>query len=196
MTILSACGKWQESIKMKIEIGTRVLDNQGHSGIVERIAKSPEVLQKYPNGLYYVSHSIDDYGYKTNTDGWYLPEKLIPLYKCLTAKQVSKINKAYINGDAVALDEISLALQENHFEEDSTEMKLLDFCYHLNYLLIETETNSYASDYNCEILGAQSRAKSDLFEKIMPKEIADAILEGNGFSVEMNIEHEKEEFDI
>lgn len=137
---------------MKIEIGTRVLDNQGHSGIVERIAKSPEVLQKYPNGLYYVSHSVDDYGYKTNTDGWYLPEKLIPLYKCLTAKQVSKINKAYINGDAVALDEISLALQENHFEEDSTEMKLLDFCYHLNYLLIETETNSYASDYNCEIL--------------------------------------------
>lgn len=181
---------------MKIEIGTRVLDNQGHSGIVERIAKSPEVLQKYPNGLYYVSHSVDDYGYKTNTDGWYLPEKLIPLYKCLTAKQVSKINKAYINGDAVALDEISLALQENHFEEDSTEMKLLDFCYHLNYLLIETETNSYASDYNCEILGAYSRAKSDLFEKIMPKEIADAILEGNGFSVEMNIEHEKEEFDI
>ncbi len=169
---------------MKIEIGTRVLDNQGHSGIVERIAKSPEVLQKYPNGLYYVSHSIDDYGYKTNTDGWYLPEKLIPLYKCLTAKQVSKINKAYINGDAVALDEISLALQENHFEEDSTEMKLLDFCYHLNYLLIETETNSYASDYNCEILGAYSRAKSDLFEKIMPKEIADAILEGNGFSIE------------
>ena len=75
-------------------------------------------------------------------------------------------------------------------------MKLLDFCYHLNYLLIETETNSYASDYNCEILGAYSRAKSDLFEKIMPKEIADAILEGNGFSVEMNIEHEKEEFDI
>lgn len=72
---------------MKIEIGTRVLDNQGHSGIVERIAKSPEVLQKYPNGLYYVSHSVDDYGYKTNTDGWYLPEKLIPLYKCLTAKQ-------------------------------------------------------------------------------------------------------------
>ena len=84
---------------------------------------------------------------------------------------------------------------QNHFEEDSTEMKLLDFCYHLNYLLIETETNSYASDYNCEILGAYSRAKSDLFEKIMPKEIADAILEGN-YENDNNIEHEKEEFDI
>lgn len=116
--------------------------------------------------------------------------------KVLDNKTIAEINKAYKSGDTCALDRISSALKENYYEEDSIEMKLLDFCYRLNYLLIETETESYAGDYNCEILEAYSRAKGDLFEKIMPKEIANAILEGSYEQVNNEIEQEKEEFDI
>lgn len=116
--------------------------------------------------------------------------------KVLDNKTIAEINEAYNVGDICALDRILSALKENHFEENSTEMKLLDFCYRLNYLLAETETESYASDYNNEILEAYIKVKSDLFEIIMPKEIANAILEGSYKTVNNNIEQDKEDYDI
>lgn len=115
--------------------------------------------------------------------------------KVLDNKTITEINEAYKCGDICALDRISSALKENHFEENGTEMKLLDFCYRLNYLLAETETESYANDYNNEIFEAYSKVKGDLFEKILPKGIVSSIFDGSYETVN-NIEQEKEEFDI
>lgn len=116
--------------------------------------------------------------------------------KVLDNKTITEINEAYKCGDICALDRISSALKENHFEEDSTEMKLLDFCYRMNYLLIETETENYASGYNNEILEVYSKVKGDLFEKIMPREIANSIFDGSYETVNNNIEQDKEDYDI
>lgn len=116
--------------------------------------------------------------------------------KVLDNKTIAEINEAYNCGDICALDKILSALKENHFEEDSTEMKLLDFCYRLNYLLIETETEYYAGEYNSEILEAYISVKSDLFEMIMPKAIANSILDGSYGTVNNNIEQDKEDYDI
>lgn len=115
--------------------------------------------------------------------------------KVLDNKTIAEINEAYSSGDIFVLDRISSALKENHFEENGTEMKLLDFCYRLNYLLAETETESYANDYNNEIFEAYSKVKGDLFEKILPKGIVSSIFDGSYETVN-NIEQEKEEFDI
>ncbi len=116
--------------------------------------------------------------------------------KVLDNKTITEINEAYKCGDIFALDGISSALKENHFEEDSTEMKLLDFCYRMNYLLIETETEDYASGYNNEILEVYNKVKGDLFEKIMPKEIANSIFDGSYGTVNNNKEQDKEDYDI
>lgn len=63
----------------QIEIGTRILDDEGYSGVVERINDLPEVVERFGSPLYYVSHSVDANGYKTNADGWYSPKKLTVL---------------------------------------------------------------------------------------------------------------------
>lgn len=63
----------------QIEIGTRILDDEGYSGVVERINDLPEVVERFGSPLYYVSHSVDANGYKTNADGWYSSKKLTVL---------------------------------------------------------------------------------------------------------------------
>lgn len=63
----------------KIPLNSRVIDDEGYRGTVKKINKSVQVISQYPNGLYYVSHDIDENGYKVNTDGWYIPEKLNPI---------------------------------------------------------------------------------------------------------------------
>lgn len=82
----------------KLSISMRVVDDRGYKGTVERINISPEVLQHYQNGLYYVAHDIDDNGYKVNTDGWYSLDKLKPI-KELAQSYLDSIKESYKNGD-------------------------------------------------------------------------------------------------
>lgn len=82
----------------ELSISMRVVDDKGYKGTVERINTSPEVLQHYQNGLYYVSHDIDSNGYKVNTDGWYSPSKLKPI-KELAQSYLDSIKESYKNGN-------------------------------------------------------------------------------------------------
>jgi hypothetical protein len=63
----------------QIKIGTTILDDEGYSGIVERINDLSEVVERFGSPLYYVSHFVDANGYKTNADGWYSSKKLTVL---------------------------------------------------------------------------------------------------------------------
>lgn len=59
-----------------IDVNTRVVDSDGLRGIVTRINRNNAVLSRFPSGLYYVSHDLDDNGYKVGVDGWYGLERL------------------------------------------------------------------------------------------------------------------------
>lgn len=72
-----------------LKVGTRIIDDLGYQGTVLRINKTKEVLEKYPDGLYYVSHDLDQFGHKVYTDGWYVPKKLTPA-NAITEKQSVK----------------------------------------------------------------------------------------------------------
>lgn len=61
-----------------LKVGASIIDDLGYRGTILRINKTKEVLEKYPDGLYYVSHDLDRFGHKVFTDGWYVPRKLTP----------------------------------------------------------------------------------------------------------------------
>ena len=81
-----------------IPINTRIIDDEGYKGTVERFNNSIQVTSKYPNGLYYVSHDVNENGYKVNTDGWYTPEKLNPI-KDIAQSFVDNIKDNYNKGN-------------------------------------------------------------------------------------------------
>lgn len=95
----------------------------------------------------------------------------------LSAKSIAEISEVYVLGDIFALVKIDAALSERKEEKDSDLSLLLDLCYKLNKILEDTETKKYASDYNGFIFEAYTKVKSDLFEKIMPPDIANEILD-------------------
>lgn len=95
----------------------------------------------------------------------------------LSNKYIAEISEAYATGDIFALVKIDAALSENKKEKGSDLSLLLDLCYKLNKILVDTETKKYASDYNSLILEAYSKVKSDLFKKVMPSDIANEILD-------------------
>ena len=67
---------------MKVfKIGERVIDDEGYKGTITNIRNSDDIIKYYGSPMYHVSHDINDNGYKTNTDGWYQPDKLISIDK-------------------------------------------------------------------------------------------------------------------
>ncbi len=69
------------------------------------------------------------------------------------------------NGDGMGLDEIQYQLEKVD-NVDKEINKLLDFLYELNYILIETESENYASKYNMKVQELYSEMKADLFERL------------------------------
>lgn len=78
-----------------IPINTRIIDDEGYKGTVENFIEN---TFQYPNGLYYVSHDVDENGYKVNTDGWYIPEKINPI-KDIAQSFVDNIKDNYNKGN-------------------------------------------------------------------------------------------------
>ena len=67
---------------MKVfKIGERVIDDEGYKGTIINIRNSDDIIKYYGSPMYHVSHDTKDNGYKTNTDGWYQPDKLISIDK-------------------------------------------------------------------------------------------------------------------
>lgn len=65
---------------MKVfKIGERVIDDEGYKGTIINIRNSDDIIKYYGSPMYHVSHDTNDNGYKTNTDGWYQPDKLISI---------------------------------------------------------------------------------------------------------------------
>ena len=71
----------------------------------------------------------------------------------------NKILQAFEHGDLIGLDEVETQL-ENSKEVEQDLFNL----YKLNFVLIETETNNYASKYNIQVQELYSKMKSNLFE--------------------------------
>ena len=69
------------------------------------------------------------------------------------------------NGDGMGLDEIQYQLEKVD-NVDKEINKLLDFLYEFNYILIETESENYASKYNMKVQELYSEMKADLFERL------------------------------
>ena len=77
----------------------------------------------------------------------------------LSKKEKEEILKAY-TGDLTWLDTISKIVKNKENNEDI--LKLLDTLYHINYVIVETETEDYASKYNLEVQDIYSKMKIDL----------------------------------
>ena len=75
----------------------------------------------------------------------------------------NKILQAFERGDLLGLDEVETQL-ENSKEVEQDLFNLVTCLYKLNFVLIETETNNYASKYNIQVQELYSKMKSNLFE--------------------------------
>ena len=75
----------------------------------------------------------------------------------------NKILQGFEKGDLLGLDEVETQL-ENSEEVEQELFNLITCLYKLNFVLIETETRSYASKYNIEVQELYSNMKNDLFD--------------------------------
>lgn len=75
----------------------------------------------------------------------------------------NKILQEFEKGDLLGLDEVETQL-ENSEEVEQELFNLITCLYKLNFVLIETETRSYASKYNIEVQELYSNMKNDLFD--------------------------------
>ena len=75
----------------------------------------------------------------------------------------NKILQEFEKGDLLGLDEVETQ-SENSEEVEQELFNLITCLYKLNFVLIETETRSYASKYNIEVQELYSNMKNDLFD--------------------------------
>ena len=75
----------------------------------------------------------------------------------------NKILQEFERGDLLGLDEVETQL-ENSEEVEQDVFNLVTCLYKLNFVLIETETRSYASKYNIQVQELYSNMKCDLFD--------------------------------
>ena len=75
----------------------------------------------------------------------------------------NEIQEAFEHGELIGLDEVETQL-ENSEEVEQDLFNLVTCLYKLNFVLIETETKSYASKYNIQVQELYSNMKCDLFD--------------------------------
>lgn len=72
----------------------------------------------------------------------------------------------FMQGDIFGLEEMQkqlemLVLQDKEINEDI--MQILDYAIRVNYLVVETEQESYASDYNGNVRQLYEQVLADIF---------------------------------
>lgn len=77
-----------------------------------------------------------------------------------------KAMELYMQGDIFGLEEMKkqlemLVLQDKEIHEDI--MQILDYAITVNYLVVETEQEKYASDYNGNVRTLYEQVLSDIF---------------------------------
>ncbi len=80
-----------------------------------------------------------------------------------------KIIKAFEDGDSIGLSEIDKQLKHINDVDGYIERNIEDLLIcisNLNYILIETESENYASKYNMKVQELYSEMKADLFERL------------------------------
>ncbi len=80
-----------------------------------------------------------------------------------------KIIKAFEDGDSMGLNEIDKQLKHINDVDGYIESKIEDLLiciFKLNYILVETESENYASKYNMKVQELYSEMKADLFERL------------------------------
>lgn len=87
----------------------------------------------------------------------------------LTKKEKEKIIEAYNYGDIQWLDTIFYIIETKKENEDV--LKLLTILYKMNYIVNETETESYASKYESKIKEIYFEMKGDLAKMLNFKEM-------------------------
>ena len=75
-----------------------------------------------------------------------------------------KLINSYNNGDNSWLAEIEKQITEEDIEIITTAKKMINLLWHINYAIIETEEEDYASKYNEQIHNINSEIKIDLME--------------------------------
>ena len=83
----------------------------------------------------------------------------------LSQESKDNIRKAYI-GDLIWLDTIKEELTKYESEDKNIILKLIDILYSMNYIIIETEMEEYASKYNTQAQDLYSEMKIDLTKMI------------------------------
>lgn len=76
--------------------GERIIDDSGCSGTIIE-SKSIEHNQ-FIGAIYNVSHDLDYSGHKTNTDGWYTPDKLTSIEKFVPVESNSSLLRPFSIG--------------------------------------------------------------------------------------------------
>ena len=77
-----------------------------------------------------------------------------------------KAMELFMSGDIFGLEEMKKQVIETGNSDYSDILNLLDLIINMNYSLIETENNSYASKYNGEIREIYEKMLEDLFFKL------------------------------
>lgn len=133
-----------------IPINTRVVDDEGYKGVVENIVENS--LQ-YPNGLYYVSHDVDENGYKVNTDGWYIPNKLTPI-KEIAQSLVNNIKDNYNKGNLELAYNCWSMLYDlyepvKYMSEEARQKQFIELCSFTNQIedKMVYDITDFAKDY-------------------------------------------------
>lgn len=78
-----------------------------------------------------------------------------------------KAMELYMNGDIFGLEEMEKQLnemQKNGTEIDTDIFNLLDYAIKVNYLVVETEQEKYASDFNGNARALYEQVLAELFK--------------------------------